>query len=262
MEQGEYRMSGVRVEYARAQVTRREPLIFVHGGCGGSWHWREFMPFFAEKGWDCHALNWYSHNGSDPHPAVPFVQRGIADVTEEIARVAGQFETPPILVGHSMGGLASQKFAEAHAVSALALLTPVVPAPVGGPLIDLPVDFDRPWGPPPFPVTMDLFFQGLSEAEAEPFYAQLCPESPRCVHEATRWTVPIDKTRISGPILVVAGEKDILTPAETGRALADFYGADYRYLRGRGHNVTLEPNWRTTAEMIAQWLARQFAPLP
>jgi non-heme chloroperoxidase len=76
------------------------------------------------------------------------------------------------------------------------------------------------------------------------------------VHEATRWTVPVDKIHVSGPILVVAGERDILTPPSTGRALADFYGADYRYLRGRGHNL-LEPRWRETAGMIAQWLTLQ-----
>jgi hypothetical protein len=42
-----------------------------------------------------------------------------------------------------------------------------------------------------------------------------------------------------------------------GRSLATFYGADYRYLRGRGHNVLLEPNWRETASMVAAWLGRE-----
>ena len=252
---GEYRIHGVRVEHAPPTgEARPQPLIFVHGGCHGSWSWASYLPFFAAAGWDCHALNWYSHNGSDPHPTDPFVQRGIADVTEEIAHVAGQFDRPPILIGHSMGGLASQKYAEIHPVSALVLLTPVVPAAVGGDIIELPVDFEQPWGPPPFEVTRDLFFQGLTQEEARPYYPLLCPESPRCVHEATRWTVPIDKVRVSGPILVIAGEHDILTPPSTGRALADFYGADYRYLRGRGHNLLLEPRWRETAGMIADWL--------
>ena len=163
---------------------------------------------------------------------------------------------PPILIGHSMGSLASQKYAELYPVAALVLLTPVVPAPVGGDVVELPVDFARPWAPPPFEVAMTLFFQGLSEDEARPYYAKLCPESPRRVHEATRWTVPIDKVKISGPILVVAGELDILTPPSTGWALADFYGADYRFLRGRGHNL-LEPRWRETADMIARWLTHQ-----
>jgi pimeloyl-ACP methyl ester carboxylesterase len=256
----EYVVNSVRVETcAPAERDERPPLLFVHGGCHGSWSWRNFLPFFAGAGWDCHALNWYGHHGSESLPTGRFVRRGIADVTEEIAHVAAGFARPPILIGHSMGGLASQKYAELHAVAGLVLITPVVPAEVGGAIIELPVDMAAPWGPPPFPVTLDLFFQGLSPEEAEPFYPLLCPESPRAVFEATRWTVPIDKTRLSGPILVIAGELDILTPPSTGRALADFYNADYRYLPGVGHNMLLEPHWRKSAGLIADWLARSVA---
>jgi hypothetical protein len=77
------------------------------------------------------------------------------------------------------------------------------------------------------------------------------------VYEATRWTVPIDRVKVSGPILVASSELDHLTPPAIGRSLATFYGADYRYLRGRGHNVLLEPNWRETASMIAVWLGHE-----
>jgi hypothetical protein len=61
----------------------------------------------------------------------------------------------------------------------------------------------------------------------------------------------------NSPILVVSSELDHLTPPAIGRSLATFYGADYRYLRGRGHNVLLEPNWRETASMVAAWLAHE-----
>jgi pimeloyl-ACP methyl ester carboxylesterase len=255
---GEYRIDGVRVETAMPETpSDRPPLVFVHGGCHGSWSWRNFLPFFAEAGWECYALNWFNHNGSDALPEADFVRRSIAAVSVEIRHVAGRFGRPPVLIGHSMGGLASQKYAEAFPTAALVLLTPVVPAEVAGAEIPLPVDFERPWGPPPFEATLDLFFQNTPEDEARAFYSLLCPESPRAVFEATRWTVPLDKTRISGPILVVAAEKDILTPPATGRALADFLGADYRYVRGRGHNLLLEPEWRETATMIAEWLGRQ-----
>src|SRR5260221_7618732 len=53
-----------------------------------SWSWVNFLPYFAQAGWDCHALNWFGHNGSAPHPEVGLLQRGIADVVEEIAHVA------------------------------------------------------------------------------------------------------------------------------------------------------------------------------
>ena len=93
------------------------------------------------------------------------------------------------------------------------------------------------------------------------YFEKLCPESPKAVHEATRWTVPIDRVKVSGPILVVSSELDHLTPPGIGRSLATFYGADYRYLRGRGHNVLLEPNWRETASMVAAWLVQCYLEL-
>jgi hypothetical protein len=55
----------------------------------------------------------------------------------------------------------------------------------------------------------------------------------------------------------IGGEAAISAAVATGRSLATFYGADYRYLRGRGHNVLLEPNWRETASMVAAWLGRE-----
>jgi pimeloyl-ACP methyl ester carboxylesterase len=128
---------------------------------------------------------------------------------------------------------------------------------VGGDVIDLPIDPNQPWVPPPFQIARDLWFQGLEEDEARTYFERPCPESPKAVHEATRWTVPIDRVKVSGPILVVSSELDHLTPPAIGRSLATLYRADYCYLRGRGHNVLLEPNWRETASMVAAWLGRE-----
>jgi hypothetical protein len=49
----------------------------------------------------------------------------------------------------------------------------------------------------------ERIFQGLEEDEARMYLEKLCPESPKAVYEATRWTVPIDRVKVSGPILVV-----------------------------------------------------------
>ncbi|QOZ52542.1 alpha/beta hydrolase [Bradyrhizobium sp. CCBAU 53338] len=253
----EYKVEGVRVETAEpAKSDQRPPIVFVHGGCHGSWSWEKFLPYFADAGWECHALNWYGHNGSDSLPRERFVRRSIADVTEEIGHVASRFATPPIVIGHSMGGLASQKYAEQNPVAALVLTASVVPKEVAGMNIEIPVDMAQPWGPPSLEDSLHMFFQGLTKNEAEHYYPLLCAESPQAVIEATRCTVSIDKTRISGPVLVLAAELDGLTPPNTGRALAEFYGADYRYFRGRGHNLLLEPRWQETAGIVADWLER------
>jgi NAD(P)-dependent dehydrogenase (short-subunit alcohol dehydrogenase family) len=50
-------------------------------------------------------------------------------------------------------------------------------------------------------------------------------ESPLRVYEATRWSLAVDATKLTAPILVVSGALDILTPPETGAALAALYTA-------------------------------------
>jgi hypothetical protein len=54
-----------------------------------------------------------------------------------------------------------------------------------------------------------------------------------------------------------AAENDVVVPAEAIRRSAAYFGSDYLFVRGRSHNVLLEPGWRETAERINTWLERQ-----
>src|ERR1700680_2733797 len=79
------------------QSTHPTPLLFVHGAWHGSWCWNEhFLPYF------------------------------VADVKH----IPRQLDRPPVLIGHSMGGLIVQKYLETHSVPAAVLLASVPPAGV------------------------------------------------------------------------------------------------------------------------------------
>ncbi len=42
--------------------SRPNPILFVHGAFHGAWAWEEyFLPYFADKGYEVHALNWRGH---------------------------------------------------------------------------------------------------------------------------------------------------------------------------------------------------------
>lgn len=247
---------GVRVESAFPQTVGKkvDPIIFIHGGCHGSWVFQNYLSFFAESGWESHALNWFNHNGSQSLSPERFIMRGIEDIKEEIALVVSTLSVPPILVAHSMGGMAAQKFAEENDLQALVLITPVVSieAEVGS--IDLPIEEGQVWPVPPFDVARRLFFDGLDNDQSEYFYSLLCSESPRCVYEATRFTVSVNYKNIRCPILALGAEHDLLVPPGYVRALAELSRADFRLVLGCGHNVLLEPNWRATAGTIRDWL--------
>ncbi len=54
---------------------RPTPPLFVHGAYGGAWEWDEhFLPYFAERGWEAHALSLRGHAGSDGVDTVQFAQ--------------------------------------------------------------------------------------------------------------------------------------------------------------------------------------------
>ena len=73
--------------------------------------------------------------------------------------------------------------------------------------------------------------------------------SPLRVYEATRWSlVAVDATKLIAPILMVSGALDILTPPETGAALATLYGATHQLEPAHGHNVLLGEGARRIAE--------------
>ena len=253
------RIGGVRVESAFPHTAEKkvDPIVFIHGGCHGSWVFHNYLSFFAESGWESHALNWFNHNGSRSLSPEHFIVRGIEAIKEEITLVASILRVPPILVAHSMGGMAAQKFAEENDLRALVLLAPVVSIEAGVDSINLAIDEDHVWPVPPFDVARRLFFDGLNDGQAEYFYSLLCPESPRCVYEATRFTISVNYKNIKYPILALGAEHDLLVPSGYVRVLAELSRADFRLVPGRGHNMLLEPNWRATAGIIRDWLAEE-----
>ena len=56
-------IDGVRVE-TYGVPSAAPPLLFVHGGCQGSWAWENMAPRLAGAGWYAVCLNWFGHYGS------------------------------------------------------------------------------------------------------------------------------------------------------------------------------------------------------
>ena len=103
------------------------PLLFVHGKWHGAWCWDEhFLPYFAAHGYDCTALSLRGHAGSEGQDGLRW--HSISDYVSDVEQVAGQFDTPPIIIGHSMGGYITQKYLETHPeIPAAVLLTAIPP---------------------------------------------------------------------------------------------------------------------------------------
>ena len=57
----------------------------------------------------------------------------------------------------------------------------------------------------------------------------------------------------------MSGALDILTPPETGAALAALYGATYQLEPAHGHNVLLGEGARRIAEDVIAWVVGRLA---
>jgi pimeloyl-ACP methyl ester carboxylesterase len=253
-----YRIQGVSVDkYSPAKKTNKPPIIMVHGGQHGGWAWKNWATFFSGAGYEVYALDWYNHGNSRKLPEQQFIKRSIVDVAHnEIKIVAGQLNRKPILIGHSMGGLAAAVYAEGAPVEKLVLLTPVMPSVVKADPVPLPIDMSKPFAVFPYGQAKQLFFTTLDDEAAHRAYAQLVPESPQAVLEATQWTVDVDLSAIRVPKLLFATELDPLTPAGPEERYAEMLGADYRFIRGIGHSDILlkDPQWRKAAQYTSEWL--------
>lgn len=243
-------------------------ILFVHGSWHGAWCWdATFMPYFTEKGFTTHALSLRGHGGS---PATkPMILNGIwdyvADVAEVAARIEAESGSPPILVGHSMGGLIVQKYLERHSVPAAVLVASI---PVNGlialnlrtlrrhPMQMLEVALTLSLYPlvrTPARAKMHFFSPDMPDAEVKRHQGRLGNESLRFNLDGMMLNRPNPKKVQKTRMLVLAGERDTLFTLKEEQATAEAYGADFRAFP-MAHNMMLEAGWQAVADHIIQWL--------
>jgi len=99
------------IERLPAGKAHLKPILFVHGAWHGAWCWEEFfLPYFADQGFHVKALSLRGHGNSEGRNRLRTTR--ISDYVVDVQTAFDSFDKPPVLVGHSMGGLIVQKFLE------------------------------------------------------------------------------------------------------------------------------------------------------
>jgi pimeloyl-ACP methyl ester carboxylesterase len=240
------------------------PLLFIHGGWHGAWCWEHFLPFFAENGYEAHALSLRGHGASEGRERIRWIRT--AEYLEDVAEAAGRLSTPPVLIGHSMGGYVIQKYLETHTVPAAVLLASV---PVTGMLKMLTRNaFRHPWQTLKFHLTLTpyalvetpllareaLFSPDIPAATLNRHYARLQNESYCAGLEATLLNLPRPAKVGPLPMLVLGGANDKQFSREEVEATARAYKTEAESFPNMAHDMMLEPGWRDVAERILTWL--------
>ena len=219
------------------------------------------MPMLAANGWDCAALNWRGHHLSAPMEESDLVKVTLYDYVDDVESVARALGRPIIIVGHSIGGPVALKYAEVGSVQprAVVLMTPAPTLGAGS------YDWPSPTRSRVIPAftaaeARTYFFYDIEQEQLERYVGLLCPESPLAVHDGGRGLLDIAPHRVSGPVLVMGAQHDMMHGANStiDRDMARHFGADYLYLRGVGHLPLAERRWQEVAEAMLRWLTRQF----
>lgn len=254
-----YYVGGVAVRrYIGDPQNSRPHVIMLHGGAHAGWSWDLYATYLASAGWNCHALDWYNHGLSSSLSTETFIARSITNVITEINLVRNALPHPNkyILMGHSMGGMAVLHASQTLRPRALVLMSPVVPSQVGAAAMEVPVDMQQPFPVFPYPVAKELFYPTMTDTEVAPYYAQLQPESPTAVWEATRWTISVNLSQVVAPTMIAEGELDALTPPSAVGSLATMMNARYVEWPDIGHcDLMLKSSaYLPVAQDIQNWM--------
>jgi|SRR5271165_557064 len=249
--------------------SRRPSLVFVHGAFCGAWVWAEhFLPFFAELGWHGVAVSLSGHGES---PGRKQLDRfGISDYVADVAVAAAGLDRPPVVIGHSMGGVVAQHFARKHQASGLALLAPASLTSLAGSFAhmslrrpDLLRALGRVQSRGVTAEDYEAIRRGLFSADfpvdlAMRYSRQFQRESVRANLElmVPQWPLLMGRPRLS--VLVMGGADDCFIPYVDLLTSSTFWNAELRVLEGVPHALMLDTSWRASAETVADWLRRSF----
>ena len=240
--------------------------------------WDPWRGLLVAAGYTCQAITLPGHEAAPGEPApVGLGLLGIQDYVAAVQKVVESCPTPPILIGHSMGGLIAQMVAaqggqaSGRKVAAVVGVNSAAPGAVF-PLrpVTLPGTL-RHFANPllwrlPFRLNAwearYLLFNAFDPATAEKMASQIVFESGRVAWQIgfgpLNWAGSnrVDKSQITAPLLLLAGEKDRIVPIAASRAVARWYGtqAASREYPQHAHWLLGEPGFEAVVQDALAWL--------
>jgi pimeloyl-ACP methyl ester carboxylesterase len=267
---------------AKIMAGTKAPVVFIHGLWLHATSWGPWQELFAEAGYEPSAPGWPGDADTvEATRANPdsVANKGIDEVTDHYAKIIDGLPTPPILIGHSFGGLIAEKLlgmdrgAAAIAIDA---------AQIKG-VLQLPLSQLR--------GTLSIFANPANRHKAVSLTAKefrysfgntLPEEESNALHE--RWAIPsparplfeaasaafsphspakVDTANEDrGPLLLTMGGKDHTVPETITKSTLKQYRhsdavTDLVEFADRGHSLTIDSGWREVAEACLAWLSRQ-----
>jgi pimeloyl-ACP methyl ester carboxylesterase len=246
------------------------PIIMVHGAFCGSWAFDRFREPFEAAGIACNAVDLCGHKDRGDRVAVTGVS--MSRFAADVAHLASRYDTPPILIGHSLGGLIAGMAATRVRTSGVIMLAPSAPWGVAGASMEETVSavglysLGAYWAQaidPDYSLAQQFSLNRLPKLEREAACAHMVPESGRALWETLNWwldpfmTTRLSPEAISAPVLTVAGGLDRIHPPSTVQRTAALLGADFDVFPDMSHWLIGEPGWDRVAQTCMAWAGRE-----
>lgn len=256
--------------YLPDKEIKDKKLLFVHSSGHGSWMWKNFLSYFAERGYNSWALNLRGHHLSDP--VKDWGKVGVSEYLEDIGKAVKKVRGNVVLVGHSMSGLLILKYAESHQVAGLIVSQSGLPRPmmqkrgieIKGPMPGKGQREIKAGAIVPMKdrkmIKSVLFDSGnVDEESVDLVLKMMGEESARVGGEIMRMELAPEK--ITSPVYVLGfdiSKIGIQTPVDLSKVLAEeLRTRDYKVIEPGGHNYMLENNWQEFAHQFEVWMSSQ-----
>ncbi|MBE7157145.1 MAG: alpha/beta fold hydrolase [Rhodospirillales bacterium] len=253
-------------------------VVLIHGLWMTALCWEGWVKHYQAKGYRVIAESWPGFEGDIEeirrNPS-SVARVGIGEVVEHYEAIVRRLDAPPIIIGHSFGGLITQILLDRGFGSAGVAIGP---APVKGivflPLSTLRVSFPALSNPlnnhRAVPLTPQQFHYAFtnsqSESESDKVYERYAVPGPDHIlfqaafanfnpHAATAVDFANEKR---APLLLVAGEQDHVSPPAVVKADYKLYSrtlavTEYREYPDRTHFILGQAGWEQVADEVLSW---------
>lgn len=261
---------------------KRRTIVFIHGAWMTPLCWGRFVRFFEERGHICIAPGWpYRDRPLDElrrAPSPRLAGLGVGDIVAHYERLIADLDEPPIMIGHSFGGLFVQMLVDRGLGMAGVAIDPAPPRGVRS-LYWSSLQSNKGvlltwcgWRRIvrlSFPDFRYAFVHTLGYREQRAAYDEhVVPETGRIFFQAALASIDLHPTlRVDfangtrPPLLLIAGEDDHIVPAAMVRETYHKYRNGPAYIElmefaRRTHWIIAQDGWDEVAGYIAEWLER------
>jgi len=252
-------------------MTKSKSIILIHGNFVNDLSWAKWKNHYEQKGYTVFTPANPGHEGNPAalrnqiHPAL--TKTGFIDVVDNISKLIDSLPEKPLVIGHSMAGMAAMKLLELNKVAAAVSIDGAPPKNVFPPVQTLKSvlpAFGFFSGKKYFMGSREwydkCFFNTLPESErAGAFETYAVPESFKVSRELVLNSFSnIDFGTSHEPILFIGGGSDNIFPPSLTTTLANKYKekssrVDLKIFQGKSHFICGEKGWEEVADYILDW---------